>query len=185
MINWCFEELKAKAHTFTHDPFGIATVYNGEVVKSDLAASEATRTGLNDAVKVLESVPNKDKDWQPESYYKVINLVDPNLYPLVFGKTKVLDIGDKEFSLQNCVSESGRGSVIPVPDEYGMLDRDHPWSLDSQWLPCEVDIGYGKARSVQYLSFKVSVLMNAIESCRTSTIYTLTTTPTFTSTSKR
>lgn len=147
-INWCLEELKGKAHAFTHDPFAIVTVYNGEVVKSDIAVTAATRTDLADAVKALEGVPNQEKDWQPGSYYKVINLINPNLYSLVFGKTKVLDIGDKELSLQNCVAASGQGSVIPLPDEYGMLDRDHPWSLDSQWLPCEVDVGYGNARSV-------------------------------------
>ena len=100
MINWCFEEVKAKAHAFNNDPFGVVTVYNGEVVKSDLAVTEATRVGLANAVKVLENVPSKEKDWQPDSYYKLVNLIDPNLYPLVFGKTKVLAIGDKELSIR-------------------------------------------------------------------------------------
>lgn len=42
-------------------------------------------SSLRGAVAVLENVPEKDKDWHPDSDQQVLDLVHPSLYCLVYG----------------------------------------------------------------------------------------------------
>ena len=54
MVDWCIEELRYKARIFEKN--GMVTVYNGDVVKSDLAVPEDLRNALIKAVESLEDV---------------------------------------------------------------------------------------------------------------------------------
>jgi hypothetical protein len=156
----CIAELRDKAPHFTET--GRVYVLDNEaaVVKSDSAISQALADELKDAVKTLENVPDHLKDWHPGSNQKVLDLVHPSLYPLMYGKSRV--ITDRRISLKDCIDACGTGVIIPKPDPetaalpkdethlYNGLHRAPRWgnseanaskyfSGDYQWLPCEVD----------------------------------------------
>ena len=105
----------------------------------------------------MEDVPPEQQDWHPGSSDQVLDLVHPSLFPLVYGKSKVLAIGERVMTLQDCIDRAGEGSVIPVPEKpvpeaYGgrhwIRSSLEPYSTKFQWLPCEVDISQDKPKWV-------------------------------------
>jgi len=125
-------------------------VYTADVVKSDTAVPESLKNALKEAVKPLEDVPDFHKDWHPGSDDKMLDLVHPSLFPLVYGRTRILP--DSVTSLDDCIARCGEGVLLPVPSrEGGDPDRwdgysvkppvvPGPYSLNFQWLPCDIDI---------------------------------------------
>ncbi|KAG6837901.1 hypothetical protein H0H93_013054 [Arthromyces matolae] len=157
MVDYCIAELQHKAKTFD-DPWAVV-VYNGDVVKSDHAIPTALKDALKSAVSSLENVPNHEKDWHPGSDDKVLDLVHPSLYPLVYGKSRILP--DTTVGLVDCLTRCGEGETLPVPSSDDLpSDFTHhdpstnPYSTKFQWLPCEVDIseGEGHARITSYIN---------------------------------
>ena len=118
------------------------------VYKSDTLIDEAFRQDLCDAVAPLEAVPSISRDWHPESDEKVLDLVHPSLFPLIYGRSRILP--DEVVPLDRCVEYTGLGDIICTPgaDEVSSLtetDRKQTWhhplvlySTQFQWLPCEV-----------------------------------------------
>ena len=94
--------------------------------------------------ELLEDVPDNHKDWHLGSNGKVLDLVHPSLYPLVYGHTRVLETGT--VSLENCIARYGEGQTtqIPHPEDARVYDDENPqlnpYSRNFQWLPCMVDI---------------------------------------------
>jgi Protein of unknown function (DUF4246) len=147
MMDWVIEELRYKAKLF--EDIGAVTVYTGHVVKSDSVVPESLKLELQAAVVELEDVPDKYKDWHPESDGKVLDLVHPSLYPLVYGRTRVLETG--RTSLEDCIARCGEGLAPPYPQlpeeevtQFGSSSYYHmvvkPYSRVFQWLPCMADI---------------------------------------------
>ncbi|KAJ3373645.1 hypothetical protein GGF31_000489 [Allomyces arbusculus] len=61
------------------------------VFAQDDALDETVRTKLAQLVAdLLENVPAARKDWHPRSNNQVLDLVHPSLYPLVYGRTRIL-----------------------------------------------------------------------------------------------
>ncbi|CAD0038464.1 unnamed protein product [Aureobasidium pullulans] len=81
--DWCLAELQDKALYF--EQTGNIVVFNtgAGIVKSD-AVAEMIQTELRDAAKLLEA------DEKAPRQQVVLNLVDPSLFPLVYGRTRVL-----------------------------------------------------------------------------------------------
>ncbi|KAH6909370.1 hypothetical protein BKA70DRAFT_1188541 [Coprinopsis sp. MPI-PUGE-AT-0042] len=160
MSDYCIAELRHRAKEFQHSPTGAIVVYNGDVVKSDVSVSLETKQALQRAVEPLENVPDIYKDWHPGSNERVLDLVHPSLFPLLYGKSRVLAIGDKVTTLADFASRSGAGSVIPLPEEPGTttgrknsyFPHKNPYSTKFQWLPCEVDITGTKPRIISYIN---------------------------------
>lgn len=151
MFNHCIEELQYKAKNIYQDPNTPIAVYNGDVVKSDTALPESLKLALQNAVKVLEHVPEKEKDWHPGSNDMVLDLVHPSLFPLVYGKSRVLKVGDKTVGLNDCVNRCGEGAVLELsknekPKKTRRSPDMNPFSTKFQWLPCEVDISGDHAK---------------------------------------
>jgi len=159
MITWCFAELQWKAEAFRKSGAAVS-VYTGDVIKSDSAVPESLKNALEAAVKPLEDVPDLQKDWHPGSDEKVLDLVHPSLFPLVYGRTRILS--DSLTSLDDCIERCGEGVVVSVPSREGG-DPDKwdgysikppmvpgPYSRKFQWLPCEVDVS-GDDDSVKYV----------------------------------
>jgi Protein of unknown function (DUF4246) len=157
MADYCIAELRHKAKGFEDSPSGAIFVFNGDVVKSDKAVSLETKKALQMAVEPLENVPEKRKDWHPGSDERVLDLVHPSLFPLIYGRSRVLAVGEKVTSLEDFARRSGEGDVVPVPDQPGEQSvgrrwrRQHfsPYSDKFQWLPCDVDITGDKPRYVR------------------------------------
>lgn len=85
----------------------------------------------------------------PGSGNKVLDLVHPSLFPLIYGRSRVLSSGRVE--LADCVSCIGKGEIAATPDETEVeVDKSRhtfsdwgeanlsPWSKSFQWLPCDV-----------------------------------------------
>ncbi|KAG5638230.1 hypothetical protein H0H81_001104 [Sphagnurus paluster] len=142
MIDWCIAELQHKARDF--EKTWSVSVYNGDVVKSDHAVPAALKEALKAAVAPLEQVPAHEKDWHPGSDGKVLDLVHPSLFPLVYGRSKILPKG--RVGLDDCITRSGEGVTIPLPRADSMPPNDddyddslQPYSRRFQWLPCDVE----------------------------------------------
>lgn len=93
MVDWCLDELRYKASLI---PEGLAAppiiVFNGDVVKSNTALSLEFKSALQTAVNVFEAqISENIKDWRPGSGKKVWDLVHPSLFPLTYGRTRILE----------------------------------------------------------------------------------------------
>jgi hypothetical protein len=143
MADYCIAELRYKAELLKETSF--VRVYNGDVVKSDCATSPELQAALKVAVAPLEQVPAHKRDWHPGSDNKVLDLVHPSLYPLVYDTSRILT--DRTVGLEDCISLCGQDEVIPaLPDDKppapGVPLRwtRTKYSRKFQWLPCDVDV---------------------------------------------
>jgi len=184
MFNWCILELGYNAADIDDPSNPPPTfVYNGDVYKSDTALSLAFKKRLQDAVIAFEAtIPENEKDWHPNTDEKVWDLVHPSLFPVAFGKSRVLT-GDATLGLDDCISRCGEGVVLPVPRE---SEAPSPTcSRAFQWLPCEVDISGPKARCVGMprrvrrtaldltLRFRITTYVNNLHPVHQKTLYGL------------
>jgi hypothetical protein len=130
------------------------------VVKSDSIVDEELRLALIHAAKPLEEIPNGDrlKDWHPGSDGKVLNLVHPSLFPLVYGRTKVRSHG--EIELKDCLVAAGSGEVAPQPDveetsrssSFYYARQSRLWSNKFQWLPSEIKFVGDEVKITSYIN---------------------------------
>ncbi|KAF9040864.1 hypothetical protein BJ165DRAFT_1613435 [Panaeolus papilionaceus] len=136
MMIYIVEELQHKANGFKETSY--FTAYDLTTI-SDCALSDAFREELSEAV---------------------LDLVHPSLFPLVYGRTRVLDDGER-VKLEDTVRFCGKGSVIPVPAHEEIRANTYygHWSLSRsvystkfQWLPCEVDISGNNAKVTSYIN---------------------------------
>ncbi|KAJ2063502.1 hypothetical protein GGI08_002522 [Coemansia sp. S2] len=56
---------------------------------SDTLIDAETTNKLKDYASILESVPDRQKDWYPNDRSRVLNLIDPSLYPLIYSRSKL------------------------------------------------------------------------------------------------
>ena len=119
------------------------------VIKSDIAIASDLKEALQAAAASLEAIPDRLKDWHPGSNRKVLDLVHPSLFPLIYGRSRILPSG--VVGLQDCASYTGKGEIIATPDDAQIDLKKIPrgrspweiahqkfWSKSFQWLPCDV-----------------------------------------------
>lgn len=140
--DWCLQELQDKARQFDRD--GRLVVFNTSsgVCKSDSAISSDLKSQLSNSVDLLSHQAIRQK-----SESAVVNLVDPSLFPLVYGRTKILVNGQSCGMDEN--SWSSRSEECPIVSEHPQLAKGgsswtwdsgrYIWSSKFQWLPCEVE----------------------------------------------
>ncbi|MFD5324946.1 DUF4246 domain-containing protein [Streptomyces sp. NPDC127092] len=100
------------------------------VWQSDTLVDDKLRSRLSEAVRVLEQVPEEEKDWHPGSDGQVLDLVHPSLFCLVREAS-----GGPEHAWRN------------PTDRYSK----HEFSEKFQWLPTDVDVS--DAGDVTFLSY--------------------------------
>lgn len=119
------------------------------VVKSNNIISTELREELKKAVAPLEDVPPSAQDWHPGSNEQVLDLVHPSLFPLIYGRSRILPTGT--IAREDCIQNSGKGETVPVPSDddcrlgskpnwlsqNGTGDTDY-WTKRFQWLPSNV-----------------------------------------------
>ncbi|CAG8276791.1 unnamed protein product [Penicillium salamii] len=154
MMSWIIKELQWKADSL-HEK-GFIRAFDVGVVKSDSAISSSLREELKRAAALFENLLEDQKDFHPGSNQKVVNLIHPSLFPVIFGRTHVLP--QRTIGLEDCLGSIGHGSLVPIPPEedtnllydeesgasrrVGMRRpqiRQVPFSRKFQWLPCDVD----------------------------------------------
>jgi hypothetical protein len=131
------------------------------VVKSDSAISAPVRDALRSYVRVLEDVPDHQKDWHPGSDQKVLDLVHPSLFPLVYGLSRV--IPSERIALGNSIQFIGKGSIVEDFDPNdvksaanqsytgGISERLKLWG-SYQWLPSEIQLTSDGAKITSYIN---------------------------------
>ena len=115
---------------------------------------------MKEAAAPFEDVPKDQKDYHPGSNQQVVDLVHPSLFPLVYGRTRILP--DRTIDLVTCLRSLGQGELLPVPPEDQKSLPSNPWghgespctySRKFQWLPCDVDFTKeGGCRIVSYIN---------------------------------
>ncbi|MFJ9683498.1 DUF4246 domain-containing protein [Streptomyces sp. NPDC101194] len=90
------------------------------VWQSDTLVDEELRSRLREAVRVLEEVPEAEKDWHPGSDGQVLDLVHPSLFCLVREAS-----GAPERAWQRVKGERSK----------------YEFSEKFQWLPTDVEVG--------------------------------------------
>lgn len=144
-------ELGKKADIYAETGLVPTLDYSACVVKSDkiLEEDQELVSQLKKAVSPLEDVPEEEKDWHPGSDNKVLDIVHPSLYPLVYGRSRVLT--DRTINLENALENCGTGEVVPS-QELSSARNDEFLSKRFQWLPCDVKIEDSKATIDSYIN---------------------------------
>lgn len=137
--------------------------YSTCVIKSDSLLTNDLIKSLKDAVKPLEEVPDKHKDWHPNSDEKVLDIVHPSLWPLVYGRSRILT--DRTIGVDDALESCGAGTIVPSPPESELEVETKAWSIDPgerisslsdryQWLPSDVqlDTETGSAKICSYIN---------------------------------
>jgi hypothetical protein len=161
MIDWIVKELQWKAENLQQS--GFVEVFDAGVVKSDTAVSKELQHALKEAVLPLENVPEEEKDYHPGSDNKVVDLVHPSLFPVIYGRTYVLP--DRTIGLDDCIDSMGEGQWLYRPKEaeaipeavypYYHPKKVHPAALSTkfQWLPCDVKLTEdGECQILSYIN---------------------------------
>ncbi|XTI82767.1 hypothetical protein V2W45_1355942 [Cenococcum geophilum] len=154
MFDYCIAELRDKAKRF--ETTNTIPVFDTDaaVIKTDTTIPSELVQALKDAVRPLENISEHHRDWLQWSDKKVLDLVHPSLFPLIYGRTRVLPTGT--VGLENCIESCGKGDIIGVPAEEEPQSRPwhHSyWSTRYQWLPCDVKFIEGDAvRITSYIN---------------------------------
>ncbi|WOO78955.1 uncharacterized protein LOC62_02G002492 [Vanrija pseudolonga] len=146
MFDWCIRELRDKAVLFKKT--GYVGVLDCAAAVCKMDDDDELRHEVKSAIAKLED--DEFKDWREGTNGQVLDLVDPNLWSLCFGRTRVLP--DREIGISDCLDNFGSGEVAPVPKHHQVSYTDYVCYAD-QWLPAEVTIdGEGKATFTSYIN---------------------------------
>ncbi|KAF4950576.1 hypothetical protein FSARC_13144 [Fusarium sarcochroum] len=158
----CITELRKKAEIYQETGLIPVMDYTTAVIKSDNLITQELREALKAAVAPLENVPDEQKDWHPGSDGKVLDIVHPSLWPLVYGRSRILS--DKRINVEEALEHCGTGIVLPEDpptDPKGfVLEADyhnHMFPMNTlskrfQWLPCDVDLTGERPRIDSYIN---------------------------------
>ena len=105
--------------------------------KSDILIPQELKEELKAAVKPLEDIPERLKDWHPNSMNQVLDLVHPSLYPLVIGKS----LRSSAQPMIPCLPHAVGGMVVQledIPRQPRIISEE--FSTQHQWLPADFTI---------------------------------------------
>ncbi|KAF9042176.1 hypothetical protein BJ165DRAFT_1595481 [Panaeolus papilionaceus] len=130
-------------------------VFDADVIKHDRALSGSMHEALKGALDAYEASlhpqPSPNHNLPNPNHATKRTIIDPSHYPLIFGKT--LALPDGKVGLGDCVRRCGDGVVVPRPIlSKGAGGNPDDYSLNYQWLPCEVDISGDEASAIHPLS---------------------------------
>ncbi|KAF2126696.1 hypothetical protein P153DRAFT_368765 [Dothidotthia symphoricarpi CBS 119687] len=158
----CIEELRSKAAFL--EKTGIIPTLDAcaSVAKSDTLVSPELHDALRDAFETIKASHASSPDWHPNSQDMVQDLVHPSMFPLVYGRTRVLK--DEVVGVADAIEKwAGKGDVIAKDTStlnprdrvrYGVGSGEVPpdyWSNTYQWLPANV--AFQEDNSVKFTSY--------------------------------
>ncbi|KAG8895626.1 hypothetical protein FRC00_007224, partial [Tulasnella sp. 408] len=131
------------------DATGIQQSCFTRIYESDTLIPDELRDRLKEAVKVLENVPDAEKDWHPKSDGQVLDLVHPSLYPIVYGRTLRYPEGVKPEERK--IEEF---QPIVAPDSSITPGEDWSFSRKFAWLSTDFKITEdgSSAKAVSYIN---------------------------------
>lgn len=130
MFAWCVRELRDKARVFERTGIVSALESSAAVFKSDSVVPESLREKLCAQAARLEDVPEAERDWHPGSDNRVLDLVHPSLFPLVYGRTRgftdrVIASPDAALALVGAGEVIGETPHEPTREEYKAMLLKH------------------------------------------------------------
>lgn len=150
MLKYAFDELEYYKQRID-GPMQIAGVDG--VWRADQLVEHVLRDELRKHVAQMENVPDDLKDWHPGSDKKVLDLVHPSLFCLVYGVTRAVpnrDIGKPPLRLMGSgriirgppasKSKANRPDLAGYNDDPFQDDQDFGLSTKFQWLPSEFSV---------------------------------------------
>ncbi|KAJ2066423.1 hypothetical protein GGI08_001879 [Coemansia sp. S2] len=117
---------------------------------SDTLVDDKTTNELRDYAAILESVPDRQKDWYPNDRSRVLNLVDPSLFPLIYSRSK--------FCRQTGTSPQAAFSLKDSGEFPGSIDEWHNALNATEGGETEYHLPTGHGRYWSYTSDKFSWL---------------------------
>ncbi|RMJ25587.1 hypothetical protein PHISP_03556 [Aspergillus sp. HF37] len=163
MMDWIIKELQFKADVFQKT--GQITAFDPGVVKSDTIIPSELQQSLQEAVRPLENVPEYQKDYHPGSDNKVVDLVHPSLFPVIYDRSCI--ITDKTIGLDDCLDDAGQAKLLSTTPEHQsthlgdsdvtprrwLYDAFSPYSRKFQWMPCDIEFADGdECRIASYIN---------------------------------
>jgi hypothetical protein len=125
MANWIVDELTFKA--MIYERFHCVGLYNGDSTKSDTNVPESLLQEIRSSTQVLEMEHEELKFYHPRSFNRQRDLLAMALYPLIYGKSRILP--DRLIGLDEALRFAGQGEVIPVPSDSGVTREDMAWRV--------------------------------------------------------
>ncbi|KAF2867921.1 hypothetical protein BDV95DRAFT_610358 [Massariosphaeria phaeospora] len=157
----CIEELRSKAKYYEKCSIVPTLEACASIAKSDRLVSSELHELLRNAFDKLKNDQSSSPDWHPNSNDMVQNLVHPSMYPLVYGRSRVLK--EEEVGVSNAIEKwAGKGEIIPKDDTHNSSGRFEAnvgggtvppqlWSNTYQWLPANV--AFQGEDSVKFTSY--------------------------------
>ncbi|KAJ5267619.1 Protein of unknown function DUF4246 [Penicillium angulare] len=125
MAEWIIDELKFKA--MIYEVNHAVALYNGDITKSDTNVPKSIIEELRCATRTLETNHPDLQFYQPGSLSKQRDLLAMALYPLIYGRSRILP--DKLIGLDEALRYAGQGETIPIPQETGITREDIAWRV--------------------------------------------------------
>jgi hypothetical protein len=122
------------------------------VAKSDTLIPDQLKESLRLASTQFENVPAHFKDYHPGSDDKVVDLVHPSLFPLMYGISRVVNTGP--IKLEDSIFKfSGSGEKLREGlQEDEVNGRADLYSSLYQWLPCDMNFTESGVRIQSYIN---------------------------------
>ncbi|CAI7651773.1 unnamed protein product, partial [Penicillium glandicola] len=125
MAEWIIDELQFKA--MIYETTDVVSLYNGDVTKSDTNLPDSLFQDMRTQFEVLEYDMKKMQYFHPGILSKERDLISMELYPLVYGKTRILT--DRIIGVDDALKYAGKGEVIPIPKDTGITREDIAWRV--------------------------------------------------------
>ncbi|KIO34043.1 hypothetical protein M407DRAFT_227263 [Tulasnella calospora MUT 4182] len=147
-VDYVLDEL-AGYNKMRDEATGIQQSCFSRIYESDSLIPQDLLDRLKAAVKILEDVPEDQKDWHPRSDDQVLDLVHPSLYPIVYGRTfrypEVTKPGDRKIA---------DFQPIIAPNSSTTPGEDWSFSKKFAWLSTDFKIAKdgSSAKAVSYIN---------------------------------
>lgn len=176
--SWCLEELRDKAAYFKETKHVRVLDTGTCVCKSDTPDLQALATLFKSAATPLLDQHRSGEGWQPTSEDPILNLVDPSTFPLVYGRSLVLENGghvdirdifgsykdatvapkhfDRRADRDDVQEETARELAARIGVYIDFRRSEHNfyyWSSNYQWLPCDVKFTKSNSTKVRLTSY--------------------------------
>ncbi|EHK15597.1 uncharacterized protein TRIVIDRAFT_37955 [Trichoderma virens Gv29-8] len=140
-FGYCVKELRNKSNYYIETGIIPTLDASATIVKSDLLVQAGLRVELQEAFNKLKADQGSKLNWRPNSNEQVLDLVHPSMYPLVYGRTGVLQ--DEVVGTTDAIDKwAGKGEQIAKETTPIRRDADSLpaslWSDTYQWLPANV-----------------------------------------------
>ena len=163
--DWCLAELRDKAIRFKETGQILVLNSGSAVCKSDTIIPSSVGLKIQQFVSDLSDEYGDQKDWEPSSNKQIWNIIDPSLFPLIYGQTRVL-VNGGYVPLEQTLETYGQGEAAPRHDQDRERLEGLPGSYRTartllfshrfQWLPCEVEfcgpVGSTDVRITSYIN---------------------------------